>query len=110
MPAVKLNISLDRAVAEKLRRRSAELRKPASRYLAELIEEEERRSQDELAGEGYRVLSPDTANFAARAWPLAAEVWPEWTDETAPRSKGGVKQQEAANGKAGKTGRAGKRR
>ena len=34
--------------------------------------------QDELAAEGYRLLSADTAAFAAAAWPLATEVWSEW--------------------------------
>ncbi len=84
MPVVKLNISLDGAVAEKLRRRTAELQKPASRYLAELIEDEIRRSRDEAAAEGYRLLSSDTANFAAAAGPVAAQTWPEW--EESPES------------------------
>lgn len=83
MPTVKLNISLDREVAETLRRRAAELNKPASRYLADLIREEDQRHQDELAAEGYRLLSSDTAEFTAAAWPLAVELWPPWDDEDA---------------------------
>jgi hypothetical protein len=75
MPTVKLNISLDTEVANTLRRRAAELRKPTSRYLADLIREDVRRQQDELAAEGYRVLSEDTSGFAAAAWRLAPEVW-----------------------------------
>jgi len=78
MPTVKLNISLDAEVAQTLRRRAEELRKPASHYLADLIREDARRQQDELAAEGYRLLSDDTASFAAAAWPLAVEVWSEW--------------------------------
>ena len=87
MPVVKLNISLDGAIAERLRQRTAELRKPASRYLAELIEDEIRRSRDEAAAEGYRLLSSDTASFAADAGPIAAETWPEWQSQTATPSK-----------------------
>ena len=81
MPTVKLNISLDAAVAETLRRRAAELQKPASRYLADLIKEDVRRYEDELAAEGYRLLSADTGEFAAAALPLAMETWSEWEGE-----------------------------
>jgi hypothetical protein len=81
MATVKLNISLDAEVANTLRRRAAELRKPTSRYLADLIREEVRRHEDELAAEGYGALSVDTAGFAAAAWPLAVEVWSGWEDE-----------------------------
>jgi hypothetical protein len=81
MATVKLNISLDPEVVETLRRRAAELQKPASRYLADLIQEDARRHQDSLAAEGYRLLSADTASFAAAAWPLTVETWPEWEDE-----------------------------
>lgn len=80
MPTVKLNISLDIEVAAILRKRAAELRLPISRYLAQVIEEDVRRGRDELAAEGYRTLEEDTARFAAAAWPLARETWPEWTD------------------------------
>jgi hypothetical protein len=78
MPTVKLKISLDAGVAQTLRQRAAELRKSASHYLADLIRDDARRQQDALAAEGYRLLSADTATFAAAAWPLATEVWPEW--------------------------------
>ena|SRR5437899_194541 len=81
MPTVKMNISLDAEVAKTLKRRAAELRKPTSRYLADLIQEEARRHQDELATEGYRALSADTASFASAAWPLAAAVWSEWDSQ-----------------------------
>ena len=50
-------------------------------YLADLIQEEARRHQDELATEGYRALSADTASFASAAWPLAAAVWSEWDSQ-----------------------------
>lgn len=78
MPTVKLNISLDAEVAQTLRQRAAELRKPASQYLADLIRDDARRQRDELAAAGYRLLSADTATSAAAAWPLATEVWSEW--------------------------------
>ena len=54
------------AVAERLRERAAQLQKPASRYLAELIEEDIRRSRDEAA----------------------AETWPEWEERPVPRIVG----------------------
>ena len=79
MPAIKLNISLDEPVARTLRRRAGEAGKSTSRYLADLINEDARRHQDELAAEGYRVLSADTSEFVAAAWPLATETWPDWT-------------------------------
>jgi len=82
MPVVKLNVSLDEQVAATLRRRATELNKPASRYLADLILEDARRSQDELAEEGYRLLSEDTGRFAEAALPLARDIWPEWTADT----------------------------
>jgi len=81
MPTVKLNISLDAEVAQTLRQRAAELRKPTSQYLADLIREDAHRRQDEMAAEGYRVLSADTGSFAGSAWPLATEVWSEWENK-----------------------------
>jgi hypothetical protein len=81
MPAVKLNISLDEPVARTLRRRAVEAGKSTSRYLADLVLEDAQRHQDELAAEGYRVLSSDTADFAAAAWPVGQETWPEWVEE-----------------------------
>ena len=110
MPAVKLNISLDKTVAEKLRRRTAELRKPASRYLAELIEADDQRSQDELAAEGYRVLSSDIGNFATAALPLARETWPEWTDTDASQPGNSLRKRKAVKDGASKAGKVTKRR
>jgi hypothetical protein len=81
MAAVRLNISLDAEIAKTLRRRAAETRKPVSRYLADLVEEDARRSQDELSAEGYRALAAGTAAFAEEAWAVAAAWWPAW-DET----------------------------
>lgn len=78
MATVKLNISLEESVLGLLRDRAAELQVPASRYLAELIRADARRRQDELAAEGYRALSADTAEWAEAALPLALETWPEW--------------------------------
>ncbi len=81
MSTIKLNISLEKTIAETMRKRAAELHKPASRYLADLIEEDIKRSREELADEGYRLLSEDTKQFAERAWPIANETWPEWNVE-----------------------------
>lgn len=78
MPAVKVNLSLDKEVAGTLRRLAAEDKKPASRFLAELICAEEKRRLDGLAEEGYCVLAADTARFVEDTWPTAAEGWPKW--------------------------------
>jgi hypothetical protein len=80
MPVTKLNISLDEDVVRVLRHRAAQVHKPASRYLAQLIREDARRHQDELAAEGYRLLSGDTASFAEAALPVAVETWPVWNE------------------------------
>ena len=53
------------------------------------IQEEVRRHEDELAAEGYRVLSEDTAGFAAAAWLLAAEVWSGWEGEASMQRPAG---------------------
>ena len=87
MAVVKLNVSLAKDTVETLRRRAAESQLPASRYLAGLIEEDARRHQDELAAEGYRLLSADTADFAELALPLALETWPEWDEDAAPETR-----------------------
>ena len=55
MPVVKLNISLDETIAKKLRIQANELRKPVSRYIADLVHADSQRAQDELADEGYRL-------------------------------------------------------
>src|ERR1700722_10455712 len=83
MAAVKLNFSLDEQVAILLRQRASELKVPASRYLADLVLQDKRRQQDQLAAEGYRLLSTDTGTFVSAAVPLATETWPEW--ETSPQ-------------------------
>ena len=43
----------------------------------EPMTEEERRREDELAEEGYRLLSDETLQFCAGALWLAHEVWEE---------------------------------
>ena len=78
MAAVKLSFSLEEPVVETLKRRAAEMGKPASRYLSELIQADAQSAQDKLAEEGYRLLSADTGEFAEAALPLANETWPEW--------------------------------
>lgn len=80
MTTVKLHIALDPSVADLLRQRAAELHQPADLYLSELILNDVRHSEDELAAEGHRLLSGDTQEFAAVALPLANEVWPRWED------------------------------
>lgn len=84
MPVVKLNLSVDPAVAETLRERAKEEGKPLSRYLSDLIERDARRRRDEVAAIGYWELSQDTGAFAEAALPVAGEVWPEWEGPDAP--------------------------
>lgn len=75
MGIVKLNLSLDEEIAATMRSRAAEQGIPVSQYLARLIREEERRREDALAEEGYRLLSEESLEFAERALPLAHETW-----------------------------------
>lgn len=82
MAIVKLNISMEETVAACLRRRAAELRKPTSRYLSELVVAGERRHLDRLADEGYRLLHGDTEQFVGDTWPTALEGWPEWDNRS----------------------------
>jgi hypothetical protein len=71
MPGVKLNISPDAAAADLPRARSCIAGKPASRYLSDLIREDDGRCRDALAEERYRRLSqarrPARGNRAWRA-------------------------------------------
>jgi hypothetical protein len=83
MAVVKVSFSFDAAVAEKLKRRAQEQGKPASRYVAELVEADVRSAQDILAEEGYRLLSADTSTFAETALPVAIETWPAWEEDRA---------------------------
>lgn len=84
MSAIKLNLSFEPSAAELIRARAQELQKPVSRYLADLAEADARSARDRLAAEGYRLLSADTGEFAAAAWPLAVETWPEWRETDEP--------------------------
>lgn len=84
MATVKLNLSMETDVVATLRERSAALGKTMSGFLADLVRAEAQRSQDELAAEGYRLLSNDFESFAAAALPLAEETWPAWTAERTP--------------------------
>jgi hypothetical protein len=83
MPVVKLNVSLDAEVAKKLKKRANEKRIPASRYLAELIEADDKAALDALAEEGYRILGEDTRQFAEAAIQLAHEWLPPWDEGNA---------------------------
>jgi hypothetical protein len=91
MACVKLNVSLDQQAARILRSRAAQIGVPASRYLSDLILEDDRRRRDLLAEEGYRLLCEETRRFVAAALPVAEETWPEWqeTDNGETRSAQG---------------------
>ena len=79
--AVKLNLSLDAEVAVAIRTRAVAQGKSMSRYLADLVQQEQQQSLDEMACEGYRSLSAETSEFAHSALPLANETWPAWSPE-----------------------------
>ena len=78
--SVKRNFSFEPRVAELLSRRAQEEGKPASRYLAELVERDARSAQDQLAAIGYCEMSAEAVSFAESALPLAAETWPAWEE------------------------------
>ena len=78
MAYVKLNVSLDAEIALLLKHRAAEAGKPVSQYLGQLIRDSEVRRRDQLAEEGYHVLSQDNLTFADSARGLAMEVWSDW--------------------------------
>ncbi len=77
MPVVKMNLTLEPAIAEQMRARAHEQSKPVSRYVADLVAADVRRRQNELAAEGYRQLAADSAEFAEAALPLGTENWPD---------------------------------
>jgi hypothetical protein len=84
MSVVRMNISLEADVARTLKRCAAEDAKPASRYLADLVEADARRREIELAKEGYRVLGAEGLEFAEAAMQIAHETWPEWNEDDEP--------------------------
>ncbi|HET6386561.1 MAG TPA: hypothetical protein VFJ58_24485 [Armatimonadota bacterium] len=71
---------MSQGTAEALRRRASEAGKPVTRYLTDLIREDEKRYRDALAEEGYSLLAGASTRFAESALPVAAETWPEWED------------------------------
>jgi hypothetical protein len=81
MPVIKLNISLEDRVAKTLKRRARERAMPASRYIADLIEKDEKRELDTLAEEGYRLLSGDISQVDPGAYHMIRETLPPWEDE-----------------------------
>jgi hypothetical protein len=87
MPVVKLNVSFEMEVAKKLKRRAGERKMPTSRYLAELIEADDKAALDALAEEGYRLYSQEGLEFAEAALPIALETWPAWKQEENVRAQ-----------------------
>jgi hypothetical protein len=77
MPAEKMSFSFEPRVAETLRRRAEEQGKPASRYLADLVERDARQARDELAAVGYREFAAEQLAFAEDALAIASEDWIE---------------------------------
>ena len=77
MPVMKLNLYFESSVVDVLRQRAIVENKSVSHYLADLVVEDARH-QDELAAEGYRLLSEEGLQFVEPVLPLVAEVWPEW--------------------------------
>ncbi len=75
---IKLNLYFESAVINVLWQRTTEEDKLVNRYLADLVVEDARLCQDELAAEGYRLLSEEGLRFVESVLPLAAEVWSVW--------------------------------
>jgi hypothetical protein len=57
------------------------LHKPVSKYIADLVAEDQRRHRDELAADGYRELNAATLEFARQSQEAGLDGWPEWSDE-----------------------------
>ena len=78
MPTVEINIALEEEIAKKMKIRALEKGEAPNDYLSGLIKTDLNTYQEELAEEGYRLLSEDTRAFAEVALPIACEVWPQW--------------------------------
>ena len=73
--SVKMTISLPRSLAEFTRQTAASRKMSRSRFIAELLDAEARRSLDESLADGYRNLAIEAQTFADEALALADEVW-----------------------------------
>ena len=80
MAVIHIDLALEEGVAKLLQERAASRHIPPERYVADLISRDARRDQDELAEEGYRLLSLDTGEFAEVALQAAQDTWPEWNE------------------------------
>ncbi len=81
MAHVKINLSLEESVAAAMRQLASEDGTPISQYLARLIREDQRRREDELAEEGYRLMAEESLAFARSIEPLWNEVFPVWEED-----------------------------
>ena len=78
--STKVSMSFDPDTAELLKQRARQEGKPASQYVAGLVQADARRYREELAAAGYQELAADTAAFAERAVRIAPETWPTWEE------------------------------
>jgi hypothetical protein len=82
MAVVKVSVSLAPRVKEMAERRAREQSKPLSRYLGDLVEQDDRVAKDALAAEGYRRLADEMRAEAELAISAAADWLPQWhTDD-----------------------------
>ena len=68
---MRISLTLDEQTAQALRRRADAHNTSLPRYIAELARAEAQRETDELAEEGYRLLTEDTLAFAENALSIA---------------------------------------
>jgi len=72
---MRISVTLDDRTVQILRRRAEERNQSVSPYLAEMAVAEAQREDDALAEEGYRLLTPDTQDFADNALGVVRQDW-----------------------------------
>lgn len=78
-----MNLSLSQHEQALIKQRAKEKELSASRYVADLVADDARRSREALMREGYRVLAQQAAQDAELSLQIAQEAWPQMkaTDE-----------------------------
>jgi predicted transcriptional regulator len=79
---IKLTISLPAELAQFVDRLAAEVHRPRSQILADLVEEKRREVFRKSLIEGYQSLAAENRRFASEAMHISAEVWGEVDDST----------------------------
>lgn len=77
---IKMTISLPTDLARFIDRFAAQVHRPRSQVLADLVEEKRREVLRKSLIEGYQSLAAENRRFASEAMPISAEVWGEMDD------------------------------